>query len=67
MLNESAHSQTRCKKNIHVLEMVGMITRQNAWFANLYYPAYMSQNTVSFRAVLFFFLLTYAEITVSNC
>ena len=59
MLNESAHSLTRCKKNIHALEMVGMITRQNAWFAyqepTVYYPAYMSQNTVSFRAVLFFF------------
>ena len=33
MLNESAHLLTRCKKNIHVLEKAGMITRQNAWFA----------------------------------
>ena len=34
MLNESAHSLTRCKKNIQVLEEAGMITRQKAWFAN---------------------------------
>ena len=34
MLNESAHSLTRCKINIHILEKAGMITRQNAWFAN---------------------------------
>ena len=34
MLNESAHSLTRCKKIIHVLQKAGMITRQNAWFAN---------------------------------
>ena len=32
--NESAYSLTRCKKNIHVLKKAGMITRQNAWFAN---------------------------------
>ena len=41
MLNESAHSLTRCKKNIHVLEKAGMITRQNAWFANQE-PIYLS-------------------------
>ena len=34
MLKESAHSLKRCKKNIYVLEKSGMITRQNAWFAN---------------------------------
>ena len=34
MLNVNAHSLMRCKKNIHVLEKAGMITRQNAWFAN---------------------------------
>ena len=33
MLNKSAHSLTRCKKNNHILEKAGMITRQNAWFA----------------------------------
>ena len=27
MLNESAHSLTSCRKNIHVLEKAGMITR----------------------------------------
>ena len=36
MLNEGAHSLSRCKKNIHVLKKAGMITRQNAWFANLH-------------------------------
>ena len=30
MLNESAHSLTRCKKYIYVLEKTGMITRHNA-------------------------------------
>ena len=41
MLNKSAHSRTRCKKNIHVSEKARMITRQNAWFANQE-PIYLS-------------------------
>ena len=32
--NESAYSKTKCKKNIHVSEKTGMITRHNALYAN---------------------------------